>query len=283
MTRHECNTCVSLPMHPCPFHGKILAALWGDGENKPSALALSPTRMQGCMRARYLEAHGAERILDPYRAWNALRGTMAHAMLEMIDNPAPGVLREVKEMRFETTLQTRYGPKKLVGQPDLIEVLFENDEKLVVKVTDWKSIKEIAHDFLDAKEAHQKQVNMYAYLLAKALPDALGQPGLEVVVDELEIVYFDMAKVRRFTSKTELADRGAILSPRSAERYRVLHLGSLVLKSVAEMETHITEWMETAIEAEIELAPIRTGQEAALCNYCAYKRACFALYEKEGR
>lgn len=273
MTREECNQCVQRPDHECSFNGKVLRMLWGDSDHEPNRQVFSPTRLMGCPRARYLEAANAPQLLDPYKAWNALRGTITHAFFE--DTPlAPGVQFEVTEERFETTIETAYGPQTFVGKPDLIEVLYADDKKLVVKLTDWKSKKDIGHDLVAASEDHAKQVNMYAYLLVKCLPGYLGKPHLDVVVDELEIFYFDMGKVRRFNSKCSLVDRGKLLYPRYKGEYEEIELAQLKMKSMAFMHDFIRTLIEDAIEASQSLPAPYEGDKARLCPYCPLQKAC---------
>ncbi|GHO55481.1 PD-(D/E)XK nuclease family protein [Ktedonobacter robiniae] len=281
MTRQECDVCVQDPAHPCPFNGKMLRMMWGDGDREPGRQTFSPTRLMGCPRSKYLDKNQYPQYLDPYKKWNALRGTMAHGFFETAPL-APGVEFEITEERLETMVETAYGPQKFVGKPDLVEVLFVDETKIVVKLTDWKSTKEVGHDFIEAKEDHQKQVNMYQYLLARCLPEYLGRPDIEVIVDELEIVYFDMGKVRRFTSKCDLIDRGKMLTPRSAGRYADLALAQMQLKSMDFMEDFIRTLIEDAIDARENLAPAYEGDKARLCPYCPFQIECVAL-QKEGR
>jgi hypothetical protein len=281
ITRAECDECVQHPDHPCPFHGKLLRAMWGDDDREPNGLAFSPTRLLGCPRAKYLERHSYDQILDPYKKWNAVRGNMSHSFLEQLP-PAPGTCFEISEVRFETIINTKYGPQKLVGKPDLIEVLGDDGDKMVVKITDWKSTKEIRHDFLQAKEAHQKQVNMYALILYDALPGYLFRPGLEVIVDELEIVYFDMGRVRRFTSGCSLIDRGKLLTPRRAGNHEQLKLMSIKHKAIEDMRKYVALLIEDAIDASERLYPPLQGDEAKLCSYCPFYRACWNLFEEKG-
>ncbi|GHO45147.1 PD-(D/E)XK nuclease family protein [Ktedonospora formicarum] len=281
MTREECNECVQDPAHPCPFNAKMLAMMWGDGDHEPNLQTFSPTRLMGCPRAKYLDAHKYSQYLDPYKKWNALRGTMAHGFFENAPL-APGVEFEITEERLETIIYTAFGPQKFVGKPDLVEVLYVDETKVVVKLTDWKSTKEVSHDFTEAKEDHQKQVNMYAYLLARTLPEYLGRPNLQVIVDELEIVYFDMGKVRRFNSKCSLIDRGKLLTPRSAGRYAELELMQIQHKDMEFMHDFIATLIEDAIEARDNLAPAYEGDKARLCPYCPFQIECVAL-AMEGR
>ncbi len=280
MTRQECNECVQKPDHLCPFNGKLLALLWGDGDREPERQTFSPTRLMGCPRAKYLDRNNYPQYLDPYKKWNALRGTMAHGFFE--DAPlAPGVAFDITEERFETTIETAYGPQPFVGKPDLVEVLYYDEKKIVVKLTDWKSTKAVGHDFIEAKEDHQKQVNMYAYLLHKCLPEYLGRAGLEVIVDELEIVYFDMGRVRRFSSKCSVVDRGKMLTPRSSGRFADLELSQMQQKDMDFMHDFIATLIEDAIDARDNLAPAYEGDKARLCPYCPLYVACTDLQIKE--
>src|SRR6266436_7564084 len=61
---------------------------------------------------------------------------------------SPGVLWEINEKRMTVELPTTFGPQQFSGKPDLIECLIDNDEAIWVKLTDWKSKRDIGHDFL---------------------------------------------------------------------------------------------------------------------------------------
>jgi len=206
---------------------------------------------------------------------------MAHGFFEHAPL-APGVAFDITEVRMETTIKTAYGPQKFVGKPDLVEVLYLDDEKVVVKLTDWKSTKEVGHAFVEAKEDHQKQVNMYQYLLARALPEYLKKPNIQVIVDELEIVYFDMGRVRRFTTKCSLVDRGKLLAPRAAQNHAPLELAQMKLRDLDFMEDYIASLIEDAIEAQETPAPPYEGDKARLCPNCPLYDACQKL-AKEGK
>lgn len=282
MSRKECDTCVQQPNHPCPFHGKQLLHMWGDTDNEPSGKAFSPTRILGCDRRKYFYAHAEthEQILDPYFAYPMQRGHFVHGYYERLPK-APGVLREYTEIRFQHTVDTKYGPQLFQGKPDLIEVLSDADDIMTVKVTDWKSTKTIGHDFLEVKPDHGHQVNMYAWLLFKELPIYLNRPNLIVVVDTLEVVYVDMGKTRRFTSQCSLVDRGKLLTPRREKNHEPIHLEQMNLGNMARLEKWIVAHIESTMEAQTVMAPPLEGDDAKICDYCSFKVICAELAQKE--
>lgn len=73
VSRQECDECVQDPAHPCPFNVKTLKTMWGDEDNEPPALSLSPTRVLGCLRAKYFERADYQKVLNPRKRWHAIR------------------------------------------------------------------------------------------------------------------------------------------------------------------------------------------------------------------
>nr|WP_281278987.1 PD-(D/E)XK nuclease family protein [Thermosporothrix hazakensis] len=252
-------------------------------EDRPEldVLDLSPTRVQGCARAKWLAVRKFARYLNPYARWHSLRGTLSHSFFEAAP-PSPGVLRAIKELRLSTEVETWYGTVRFSGKPDLIEVL-EDSDRIRVKITDWKSISDIPHTMCEAKKEHQDQINMYAWLTRRCLPEVLGRPGVPVDVDELEIVYFSMNRVRRFTSKGPLVGRGKQRYPRSSGEYEELELAPIELYPPEVIEGLIIWGVEEAIEARESDSPPEplSGVEARLCDFCDLQRECVSLrYEK---
>lgn len=282
MFRKECDECVQQPNHPCPFHGKQLLHMWGDTDNEPSGDAYSPTRILGCERKKFFAAHAEthEQILDPYYAYPMQRGHFVHGYYEKLPM-APGTIKEYTEIRFQHTVNTKYGPKLFQGKPDLIEVLSDKNDIMHVKLVDWKSTKTIGHDFLSVKEDHGHQVNMYAWLLFHELPVYLGRPNLVVVVDELAVIYVDMGKTRRFTSKCALTDRGKILTPRREKNYEPIQLAQMHLGSMEKLGEWIKAHIESTIDAQTVMAPPLEGDDAKICDYCSFKVICAELAQKE--
>lgn len=133
----------------------------------------------------------------------------------------------------------------------------EDDDHIWIKLTDWKSKRDIGHDFTSVSADHEKQVNMYSFLLQECLPGILKRPGLNVI--ELEIVYLTMNKVRRFTSASTLKDQGKLLRPYSAEQHEEIELVPVSLRTQEEMHERIIAWIEDTIEAQTQLYPPLEG------------------------
>lgn len=281
VSRQECDECVQDPAHPCPFNAKMLKTMWGDDDNEPPALSLSPTRVLGCLRAKYFERADYQKILNPRKKWHAIRGSIAHKFFEEA-GLSPGVLWELAEKRMTVELPTRYGPQKFSGKPDLIECLMEDGDQIWVKLTDWKSKRDIGHDFVAVSADHEKQVNMYSFLLQECLPGILKRPTLSVNVVELEIVYLTMNKVRRFTSAAALKDQGKLLRPYSAEQHEEIELIPVSLRSHEEMRERIIAWIEDTIEAQTKLYPPLEGEAARICSYCPFYSECGKLWKEQG-
>jgi len=115
----------------------MLKTMWGDDDNEPPALSLSPTRVLGCLRAKYFERADYQKILNPRKKWHAIRGSIAHRFFEEA-GLSPGVLWELNETRMTVELPTMFGPQIFSGKPDLIEYLEDFDNQIFVKLTDWK-------------------------------------------------------------------------------------------------------------------------------------------------
>jgi hypothetical protein len=129
-----------------------------------------------------------------------------------------------------------------------------------------------------------------------------------VVVDELEIIYTDLKRVRRFNSGVTLVDRGAELKPSGLEHlyedlydytgrtgknrtlrvvehkgkfYERLELEPIDLLPHDDMTDWITQRIEQKIDAKTQLPPPLEPPADWVCNYCQVRDVCFKLAGKE--
>jgi hypothetical protein len=288
MRDDACRVCATDPLHPCELPANVLESL-RQGRDVTD-LEFTPTSLMDCPRKRVLKAR-TDWYLDIGQAWPALRGTLMHARLELLP-PTPGVLSEIKEVRLQTTVNTHYGPQTVKGRSDLIvvqdisfsesEVLIQVQhqaaEHMVIKVVDYKSRGEVGHDMTRPARNHQRQVNIYGWLAARALPEALGRPNLTVEVAELEIFYAGMNRPRRFTSAGPLQTRGKRVSVRPLV-YETLTLEPIVLYPPEVIERWVVHRVEQMIEAEEYLPPVLTGEDADICRFCPVRVLCQQLAE----
>ncbi len=142
-----------------------------------------------------------------------------------------------------------------------------------IKVVDYKSTNDIGHDLTEAKLDHQLQVNMYAWVATSELPAQIGWPGAKVVIDELEIVYVSMKKVRRFTSAGPRTTKGKMIQRRPPD-YADLVLEPIMLLS--DVEGLVRSRIEERIRAKDELPDILEGDEAWRCDFCPVNALCMS-------
>lgn len=282
----ECRKCANDPLHPCMWTPQLLESL--RAENQPIRDdEFTPTRLIDCPRKAQLKL-SQDWYVDVDRAWAATRGTIMHARLETLPR-APGVIGEIREIRLETTIDTKYGPQVVKGKSDLIVVqdvddsevgisvvdehVVEGQPVMRIKVVDYKSKGEVGHDLTSPDRRHIMQINIYAWLASKALPTALGRPELKVEVAELEIFYAGMNKPRRFTSAGPLVTKGKMISRRDGT-YEDLILEPIPLKPLDETEAWVVRHVETVIEAREFLPPPLEGKAAEICQFCPVRQVC---------
>jgi hypothetical protein len=245
----------------------------------------TPSRLLGCDRRAGLEL-GGDTWLDIEADFPLWRGNMVHALMEKAPD-VPGTRGPLKEMRFSTEVQTRYGTKRFTGKPDLISVLreevdqAEGDEEpastFYVQVVDYKSTGKIEHADTAPKRNHVMQVNIYAWLVRRELPKVL-QKTARIVVEELEIIYVDMQRTRRFTSAGTLEARGKRLNRTPPYEYETLTLDAVPVLSDAVVEAWVVKHIESRIQAtEEKLPPPLTGEAAWLCRFCPVYTLCHSL------
>jgi hypothetical protein len=292
----ECRRCARDPLHPCMLTPQLLESLREENQEL-SDDAFTPTRLIDCPRKAQLKQR-EDWYIDVDHAWSAMRGTMLHARLELLPR-APGPVSEIREIRLETTVQTKYGPQVVKGKSDLIVVnsveetrnsktsdepesevligvLADDGETMHIKVVDYKSKAEIGHDLVRAERRHQMQVNIYGWLATKALPEALARPGLKVVVDELEIFYAGTNKPRRFTSAGPLMTKGKRVSVRPLV-YEDLELEPIHMLRAGDAERWVIKHVEQVIEAREYLPPPLEGEAAVICQWCPVRQQCEEL------
>jgi len=226
----------------------------------------------------------------------------------------PGVLGVIREQRFSKEVETKYGPQVMMGKADLITLLRIEDVEdtetgrregvLHVKVTDYKSKTDVGHDLDAADRKHQMQVNLYAWLVSETLSTynlnelssakLAGDGNLgaftKVVVDELEIVYVDMRKVRTFTSAMEdgrnafpMQAKGKKLRPYNMNKNEWMDLAPIFMMNMDYVGRWVVKHIEMAIEAEKDLpSPLGPDEARKQCHFCTVKATCVEVGEAEG-
>lgn len=264
------------PLRPWPYTPDMLALLAGLDDDEPDDRAFSPSRLLGCHRESALKTeHGY--YVDAENSWPLVRGNMVHALMERARYP--GALDIIREKRFYTTIQTKYGPQQFTAKPDLIVAEhLDGGGVLHLKIVDYKSKGKIEHSLTEASFEHELQVCMYALIVTRELARELGSP---VVVDEVEIDYVDMSRVRRFTSAGWLTDRGKLISRKYGE-YETLHLAPIRLWSLPKVERFVRRRIEERIQASRVLPPILKEEERWRCLRCPVREKCYQQPDVKG-
>jgi hypothetical protein len=271
----DCRECVKNPLHPCAYPADLLE-LMRDVDNDVPPSAHTPSRMAGCARQAVLE-ETTDYYVDVDYAYPMARGNMVHALMEHAKYP--DAYNTIRERRFTTELDTVSGRKSFSGKPDLIVVksidnIFGAKPTAHVKVVDYKSKKEIGHDLTAASIEHQIQVNLYAWLVTRELGFFLSfSSHVDIVVDELEIVYADMKKVRRFTTAGELYANGKMIR-RSPRQYETLTLEPIKMKSLDWCEGYVKRNIERREAAKDRLPAVLPEEESWKCMRCPVFEAC---------
>jgi len=165
VTFEECLACAASHRNACSFDYPILATMH---RNIRKGVGTSVSSLLNCLRKVVLQAR-RDVYLPPGQLYYAFRGQLFHAVIAQAQEEGA-----VVEQRFERTV----AGITLSGHPD---VVYPEQRRLV----DYKSTRRIPKK--DAPYAnHGIQVNLYRYLVAP-----------QYQVDDLEIVYFDMSKVKR--------------------------------------------------------------------------------------
>lgn len=282
------------PLRAWPYPPDMLQLMqidYTDPDREPDVDSFTPTRIMSCHRQAVLQSD-SDYYIDADQAWPMVRGHMVHALMEKASYP--GALTAIREQRMRTWVETKYGPQLFTAKPDLIVVnsidpadspdCYERDEdvplEIHIKVVDYKSKNEIKHELTRVAFEHELQVNMYGWVASRELPRIMDLPRTRVVVDEVEIVYCDMSKVRRFTSAGYLSARGKMLT-RKPKTYETLQLEPIRLWSLDKIGRFVQRRIEQRIAAKDELPPVLPDEEAWRCNYCPVRELCTRI--EEGR
>lgn len=208
----DCRKCALHPLHPCGYPPDLLEMMRNGSSGEPGMDAYTPSRLLNqCERQRIL--CGKHDYYIPVDAqWPRIRGTMVHSLFEK-GGTYPGILTSFREVRLECRLSLG-GSKEVLftGKADFIGVVHQDGDEVHVKVVDYKTTNYISAKLLDLSQdtkgrQYIMQVNMYAWLVRRALPEALKR-AVTVIVDELEIVFFDMKRVVRFTTAGDISYGG---------------------------------------------------------------------------
>lgn len=319
----DCAVCSLRADHPCMLPADMLMVMRKSREPQPGRTEFTPSSLLECDRRTELTRDNAYYI-DIESAWNMMRGTEIHDLIERNgtfpqdsektwEYPLGGPVAVIREKRLSAKVPTRYGMQEFTGKPDLIVVKRIEDGTAFVKISDYKTTT-IDHALTSARRSNQTQLNMYAWLCETSLafdlqlyPYILGVG--DVVVEELEIIYTDLKRVRRFTSANYLVDRGASLkgntlnhiyedmyestSPRSGKTktvraleykgvmYERLELEPIDLLDHEDIEDWIIQRIEDKIEAKQELPPPLEPPNDWVCSYCPMQKVCFEMAGKE--
>jgi hypothetical protein len=286
MTTAECRECRCDPMHPCMVPADVLGQLDPDPTHRHSdPNKFSASGLLGCYRQSVLQQEHPYYV-DVDDAWASLHGTIRHAGIAAIAGDYPGAVTQFRELELQTVVATKYGLQTYISQPDLIVITrVEPTHQGVlyhVKIVDYKNTGEVKHELTAARKDHVRQINMYAWLVRRALAGSLvfDSTGAElefsVDVDELEIDYGDFKKPRRFTSAGWLHTRGKMLT-RSPRTYETIDLEPITIYPDEKVHAWVVEHIERKIESRSQLAPVLPEDEQWRCYYCPVKEVCDEL------
>ena len=299
----ECERCSLDPLHPCTFPVDFLHITRNPGRGDGGRTEFTPSSLLDCDRRTVLSGKN-DYYVDVDAAWNLQRGSIIHELVERNgDYPEGSVTELIRERRLSTTMQTKYGPQMFSGKPDLVVIKqVDEDGTAWCKIEDYKTTS-ITHDLTAARRSNQMQLNMYAYLVECSLYGG----GERVVVDELEITYTDLKRVRRFNSMGYLYDRGKSLNSSSlvevgddlyevtgrtgvteflpvtfhqGKPYERLALEPIDLLPIEEIEAWIVRRIEEKIEANTVLPEPLEPPSDWVCPYCPMQELCFGMAGK---
>lgn len=296
---------VDQPGPPCGIEPSVLQMITRPAfERAQEEVKFSPSSLSSCHRQEALKT-GQDWYVDVKAAYKTVRGTIVHQ--GMGEEPAyPGILGVVREKRMAAPINTMYGQQVFKGKPDMVALLYMEDHTLHIKVVDYKTKTEVSHDLVRADDRYVYQVNEYGWLASQFLPDWLNAgagpelrlndgivlPTIEgVVVDEVSIMYMDMAKTRTFTSSGYLSDRGKMLGDKINGKWRrrvppewdSLELEPIPLFDPSYTESLIVNGIENQIKASIELAEPVHGEDAKLmCRNCPVRQSCYHIGKRQG-
>lgn len=287
-----CTECSLKPLHPCGFPANLLEKMRASEDYERTEF--TPSTLLECDRRTVLYTT-RDHWMDPEHEWWLHRGHDIHHYLEMLDFPEGSVVATVREKRLKTTVETKYGTQLISGKMDLVVVKRVEDEIIspkyvnldedvyervaYCKIVDYKT-KKVEHSLVKPDRKHQMQLNIYAWLVENTLLD-LDTPQLKgvdrVVVDELELVYIDMGKCRRFSSEGEMVVNG--VKRKGAREAEKITLAQINLLDMQTVEAWVVSRIEQKIQAKttlpsVEDALYQSGNDASFCFFCPMKEVC---------
>lgn len=270
-----CRDCSLSPLHPCEYPPDFLEAI--RNEKDVERTEFTPSTLLECDRRSVL-SRTHDHYIDVDSAMNMFRGTIFHAGIDATTK-YPEAVEVIREIRLKTMVDTCYGPQLFSGKADVVVVKEIRDGVAYCKVVDYKTKKSLDHSLTSADRKHQMQINMYAWLVRVAMRNHIYNPPRPVdnwYVDELEIVYLDMKKVRRFTSAGPLEARGKRTSINPLT-YETLQLEPINLLPGSTVGKWVASRIEEKIRAKEVLPPILEGDAAWVCTYCAVRDRCMEV------
>lgn len=302
---------------PCGFPPTLLEQMSRPKlERIEQAVIFSPSSIGACHRQHSLQKDH-DWYVSPDDSYALTRGTLMHQWLA--HEPAPdGTLGVIRELRMHAPIDVPgRETQKFSGQVDEILLLRTetNAEGLVtlhVSITDWKSRSDIAHSFQAPDRKNEYQVNYYAWLCTEILALYINEweimapaeanfqltgdplPRIDlVVVDELNIVYMSMSKVRKFTSSGfrfakgkqlgETGNDGRWHKYKNPERWEEIELAPVRAMGHDYVASLIRQGIALQMDGDEQLAPPLIGDDAALmCPKCGVREACITLGRAQG-
>lgn len=280
-----CRECSLKPLHPCGFPANLLEKMRSNEDFERTEF--TPSTLLECDRRTVLYT-SRDHWMDPQHEWWLHRGHDIHHYLEQLDFPEGSVVATVREKRLKTTVETKYGTQLISGKMDLVVVksidevpvnAFNTLRTARCKIVDYKT-KKVEHSLLKPDRKHQMQLNIYAWLVENTLLD-LDIPQLagvdRVLVDEIELVYVDMGKCRRFSSDGEMVVNG--IKHKGAREAEKITLAQINLLDMQTVEDWVINRIEQKIEAKTTLpskedALYQSGNDASFCFFCSMREAC---------
>lgn len=314
---------------PCGYSPTLLQLITRP-KTEREGIKFSPSSLGNCHRRTVL-GKNHDWYLDVKQAYKMVRGTIIHEGLSREPAP-PGTLGVVRELQMSTPVSVDGEEHTFHGTFDELTLLYARQELintglgntvehsnlqmgtvLHVKLVDYKSRLDIPHSLVEPDREHVYQINSYAYLVQKFLPDWLnGCNGYEddgggncghlylnvtdmpyideVIVDELSITYLSMKDVRTFTSKgfgyAEGKQLGDYTDGKWHRRYPIeyeqLELAPIPHFSNAFIESKIKKGIKEQLESEVILAPPLVGERADLmCRSCPVLAKCVEVGRAE--
>ncbi len=285
----DCRVCAQDPLHPCGMTPDMLELIRNENSEEPDANSFTPSRLLTvCDRQRVLQA-GSDYYVDIEYAFSALRGSAFHALLQQ-SGRYPGLLGDIREVRLETEIaldgrtagsrnaslaasmfNVPRSPAHFTGKSDFIGLLRQEGDTIYAKIVDYKTTSYLAASFTDPNAdpytaKHVLQINMYKWLVERALPKALNR-DVRVVVEDLELVYFDMKREVRFTSCGDLIAGKRILK---------------AIPIIEDIQDRIVTLIKQKQRALTVLPPVLAEYPAYwACERCSVRKYCDAI-EQEG-